>query len=79
MQTADDAIAGQEKSLTCLCRTDATFPSASSSKMFPALCAFRVALDEAMLRDHNAEGTGVALQLWKQIQEQETLPVFVLI
>lgn len=47
--------------------------------MFPALCAFRVALDEAMLRDHNAEGTGVALQLWKQIQQQETLPVFVLI
>lgn len=37
------AIAGEEESLTCLCRTDATPPSTSSNKMFPALCAFRLA------------------------------------
>lgn len=47
--------------------------------MFPALCAFRLPLDEVMLTDHNAEETGAALQLWKQIQQRETIPMFVLI
>lgn len=47
--------------------------------MFPALCAFRLALDEVMLTDHSAEETDAALQLWKQIQQQDTIPVFVLI
>lgn len=73
------AVAGEEAPLTCLCRTDATLPSTSFSKMFPALCDFRLALDEVMLTDHNVEETGAALQLWKQIQQQGPIPMFVLI
>lgn len=73
-----NAIAEEEKSLTCSCRTDATLPSTSSSKMFPALCAFRLALYEVMLTDRHAEETGAALQLWKQIQQQQAVPMFVL-